>query len=62
MAKRPVQRGNKYAAPCKICGQTVEPGKGIWSPAMGVKHKPTEWYGSPTSGRWVGGCPKEEMT
>jgi hypothetical protein len=59
-ARYAAPRGNKYAAPCRVCGQTVAPGQGHYSRTAGVIHAPSRWVGSPISGQFVGGCPKRE--
>lgn len=57
-------RANKYAAECVYCHSQVPAHAGLLTRdrATGrwqVKHRPTEWHGSPVSGRYVGGCPGE---
>lgn len=57
-----VERANKFAGKCGICGQTVEAGAGILTGrpgSWGVKHAPSKWIGSPVSGGFVGGCPEK---
>lgn len=53
---------NKYAGICAVCGQTVPALAGLavyrgrgWQ----IEHRPTTWHGSPVSGGWSGGCPRE---
>lgn len=63
--RRPAQGktvGNKHAGECSICGQTVPAMAGVavyrgnsWQ----VQHRPATWQGSPGSGGWSGGCPKQ---
>lgn len=65
--RRPVQRTgprpNTHAGTCSKCAETVRPGEGILtgSKATGyeVRHGPARWHGSPVSGRYIGGCPKD---
>ena len=59
-ARYAAPRGNKYAAPCRVCGQTVAPGEGHYSRTAGVIHAPQRWVGSPISGKFVGGCPPRD--
>jgi hypothetical protein len=62
-----VERGNKYAGPCHLCGQTVPAGAGrllrnVDGRRFVVIHAPSVWHGSPVSGRWAGGCPDPDGT
>lgn len=53
-------RANRYAGPCRFCGEMVDAGEGLavrdtyrWT----VRHRPPRFVGSPVSGRWADGCP-----
>jgi hypothetical protein len=55
-------RGNKYPGECWLCGQTVPALAGIAvyrSNGWQIQHMPQKWHGSPVSGGWSGGCPKQ---
>ena len=56
-------RPNKLAGTCSKCAETVRAGDGILtgSAATGyeVRHGPARWHGSPVSGKYIGGCPKD---
>lgn len=60
---RNVARANKYAGECAICGREIDAGAGVVCFVAGrgwvLSHAPARWVGSPISGGWVGGCPRD---
>lgn len=57
-----INRPNKRPGACRSCGEEIPAGAGqLWRDADGwsVVHTVSEWSGSPVSGQYVGGCPKE---
>jgi hypothetical protein len=58
-----VARVNARPGPCRYCGEAIPAGAGqLWredSGAWSVVHAPAEWSGSPVSGRYIGGCPRD---
>ncbi len=58
-----VARVNRRAGKCHYCPEIVPAGAGqLWredSGAWSAVHLPAEWNGSPTSGRYVHGCPAD---
>lgn len=59
-----MQRANRYAGPCRYCGDEVPAGAGLLerdraSHRWTVQHLPATWAGSPVSGRYINGCPGE---
>lgn len=65
---RPVTPGrvakvNARPGPCRYCHEEIPAGAGqLWredSGAWSVVHAPAEWHGSPVSGRYIYGCPRD---
>ena len=60
---RPVApRVNKYPGDCARCGEHVPANRGVAYRDGGrwrVRHTDSRWQGSPVSGGYVGGCPKD---
>lgn len=58
-----VRKPNRRPGACRGCGEDVPAGAGeLWREESGdwsVVHTLAEWMGSPVSGRYVGGCPKD---
>ena len=57
-----VARPNARPGECRHCHELIPAGAGqLWreeSGAWSVAHTVAEWAGSPVSGKYVGGCPK----
>ncbi len=65
-ASRPIAPGrfakaNARPGPCHYCGETVPAGAGQLFRGDGweVAHLAAEWSGSPVSGRYINGCPRD---
>ena len=60
---RPVApRVNQYPGDCARCGEHVPANRGVAYRDGGrwrVRHTDSRWQGSPVSGGYVGGCPKD---
>ncbi len=56
-------RANRYPGPCATCGDEVPAGAGLLEGGQAsgwtVKHRPAAWSGSPVSGWYAGGCPRD---